>query len=103
MDWAAHLEYLKAVLKEFDPVAAPNEDLLIRYFRDGLRPSIRAQLDEWDRDLDNWQEVIERCINAKAKAGRQASLLTKESDSRCPRGHRPLRSKESRDQKEENP
>lgn len=100
MDWAAHLEYLKAVLKEFDPVAAPNEDLLIRYFRDGLRPSIRAQLDEWDRDLDNWQEVIERCINAKAKAGRQASLLT---DSRCPRGHRPLRSKESRDQKEENP
>lgn len=24
-DWAAHLEYLQAVLKEFDPVAAPNE------------------------------------------------------------------------------
>ncbi len=44
-DWAAHLEYLLAVLKEFDPTNTPNETTLIRYFREGLCPSIRAQLD----------------------------------------------------------
>ncbi len=52
LDWAAHLEHLQAVLKEFDPTGAPNETTLIRYFWVGLRPSIRAQLDHWKRDLD---------------------------------------------------
>ena len=46
MDWAAHLEYLQTVFKKFDPAAAPTEKVLIRYFCDGLRPSIRAQTDE---------------------------------------------------------
>ncbi len=45
LNWAAHLEHLQAVLKEFDPSGAPNETTLIRYFREGFRPSIRAQLD----------------------------------------------------------
>ncbi len=45
LDWAAYLQHLQAVLKEFDFTGAPNEITLIRYFRKGLRPSIRAQLD----------------------------------------------------------
>ncbi len=45
LDWAAHMEHLQVVLKEFDPTGALNETTLIRYFRDGLRPFIRAQLD----------------------------------------------------------
>ncbi len=32
LDWAAHLEYLQAVLKEFDPTGATNKTTLIRYF-----------------------------------------------------------------------
>ena len=40
MDCAAHLEYFQTVLKEFDPVAARNKEVMIRYFREGLRPSI---------------------------------------------------------------
>ena len=52
LDWAAHLEHLQAVLKEFDSVAAPNDDSLIQYFREGLQSSIRAQLDAQSRDLD---------------------------------------------------
>ncbi len=52
LDWAAHLEHLQAVLKEIDPSHAPNETTLIRYFREGFRPSIQAQLDHRGRDLD---------------------------------------------------
>ena len=36
LDWAAHLEHLQAVLQEFDFVATPNKDNMIRYFRKSL-------------------------------------------------------------------
>ena len=52
MDWTAHLEHLQTVLKEFDPAAAHTEEILTRYFCNGLRPSIRAQTDEQSWDLD---------------------------------------------------
>ena len=80
MDWAAHLEHLQAVLREFDSVAAPNEDTMIRYFREGLRPSIRAQLDVRDRELDSWDEVVDKTVDAKAKASLQAPSGTREMD-----------------------
>ena len=53
LEWAAHLEHLLTVLREFDPAATPNEEIMIRYFRKGLRSSIRAQLDAQGRDLDS--------------------------------------------------
>ncbi len=67
LDWAAHLEYLQAVLKEFDLTSAPNETILIHYFRKGLRPSIRAQLDHRGRDIDVWEEVVEKTGDVEAK------------------------------------
>ena len=89
LDWAAHLEHLQAVLREFDPVAAPNEDILIRYFRKGLRPSIRAQLDARGRELDSWH-------NADVKTLLQLPSGTREIDAKCLRGYRPAK-KEDKD------
>ena len=43
MDWAGHLKHLQTILREFDADAVILEPVLIRLFRDGLRPSIRAQ------------------------------------------------------------
>ncbi len=40
LDWAAYLEHLQAVMKEFDPTGALNETTLIHYFKEGFRPSI---------------------------------------------------------------
>ena len=81
MDWAAHLEHLQAVLRKFDFVAAPNKDTMIWYFQEGLRSSIRAQLDIRDRDLDSWDEVVDKTVDAKAKASLQAPSGTREIDS----------------------
>ena len=94
MDWAAHLEHLQSILREFDPTAVLNEETLIRYFRDGLRSYIRAQLNERGRHLDNWEEAIEKAIDAEAKAARQPTSLMKEINARCARGNRPMRSEE---------
>ena len=52
MDWAAHLEHLQTVLREFDADAVISEPVLIRLFRNGLRPSIRAQAKQEGRRKD---------------------------------------------------
>ena len=83
MDWVAHLEHLQTVFKEFDLAAAPTEEVLICYFCDGLRPSIRAQTDKRGRDLDTWEEVIKKAIDVEAKAARQPQSLMKEIDNCC--------------------
>ena len=44
-DWASHLEHLQSILLEFDTDEAPEESDLIRFFREGLKPSIKAQIE----------------------------------------------------------
>ena len=68
MDWVAYLEYLQTVLKKFDPAAARTKEVLICYFCDGLRPSIRAQTDERGQNLDTRRKVAKKTIDAEAKA-----------------------------------
>ena len=54
---------------------------MIRCFREGLQPSIRALLDVRHRDLDSWDEVVDKTIDAEAKASLQAPSETREMDS----------------------
>ena len=67
LNWTAHLEHLQVVFQEFDPAATPNNEIIIRYFREGLKPSIQTQLDAQGRELDSWEEAIKKMIDAKAK------------------------------------
>lgn len=68
MNWAIYFKNWQAVLKEFDVVAVFNKDLLIWYFWYELKFSICIHLYNQDRDLKNWQEIIEKAIDTKAKA-----------------------------------
>ena len=52
-DWAAHLEHLQAILQAFDPAVILNKEILIWYFRESLKPSIRTQLNAQDQELDS--------------------------------------------------
>ncbi len=97
LDWAAHLEHLQVVLKEFDPTSAPNETTLIRYLREGLRLSIRAQLDYRGRNLDDWEEVVEKAGDVEAKANLQPPFYIRDIDVRCPKGHCPSVKKDKED------
>ena len=67
---------------------------MIRYFREGLRPSVRAQLDTRGRNHDSWEEAVEKAVNAEAKALLQSSASIRDMDSRCPRVNRPARKEE---------
>ena len=60
---------------------------MIRYFREGLRSSIWAQLDARGRDLDSWEKVVKKIVNVEAKTMLQSSSSTRDMDSRCLRGN----------------
>lgn len=45
-DWAAHLEYLQSILREFEAYYALLKDQLHLIFYNGLRPSIKLWIDK---------------------------------------------------------
>lgn len=73
---------------EFDADGAPEESGLIRFFREELRPSIKAQMDQRGRELDSWDELVAKTIDAEAKTSLQPSML-REINQHNPRGNRP--------------
>ena len=72
------------MLKEFDFAVTFTEKVLICYFCNNLRPSIQAQIDEQNRDLDVWEEAIKKAIDAKAKVACQPQSLMKKIDNCYP-------------------
>ena len=54
---------------KFDLTAAPTESTMIRYFKKGLKPSIKTQMDQNATHLDGYKELVVKAIRAKAKAG----------------------------------
>ena len=54
---------------EFDPATAPTESMMVRYFKEGLKPFIKAEIDQNATHLDNYEELIAKAVRAKAKAG----------------------------------
>ena len=55
MDWAAHLDHLQTVFWEFHNNVVILEPVLIRMFRNGLQPFIRAQAKQDSRWKDTWE------------------------------------------------
>ena len=88
-DWASHLKHLQLVLLEFDSVAAPTEVTMIRYFEKGLKPSIKAEMDQDDSQLINYEELVAKAVRAEAKAGLRLSSYVRETDLSCLQGNRP--------------
>ncbi len=84
-------------MKEFDPTDAPNETTLIHYFREELRPSIWAKLDNQRRDLDAWAEVVKKVGDVEAKTNMQPPFYDRDIDARCPKCHRPLAKNDKED------
>ena len=95
LDWAAHLEYLQSILLEYDPVGAPTKPTMLRYFREGLKPSILAELEHRDLELESFDQMVKKAVDAEAKSALRPRSSTKEMDQHCPRGNRPTNSTKS--------
>ena len=88
-DWASHLEHLQSILMEFDPAAAPTESTMVRYFEEGLKPSIKAEMNQDATHLDDYKELVAKAVRAKAKADLRPSSYMREANLQVLRGNRP--------------
>ena len=70
-DWASHLEHLQSILQEFDPKDAPKESDLIRFFQDGLRSSIQAEMENAEEEYENWDVLIWKATAVEEKSRRR--------------------------------
>ena len=62
---------------------------MIRYFQKDLKPSIKVEMKQQDREFVNFQEMILKDVNAKAKAGLRSTILVQDSDIYCSQGYCP--------------
>lgn len=51
LDWANYLKHLQFILLEYNPAGAPEEITMLRYFQEGLKPSILAKLEQQNLKL----------------------------------------------------
>ena len=65
---------------EFDLVTSPTEVIMIWYFEEGLKPSIKAKIDQDNSQLINYKELVSKVVKAKAKTGLQPSSYMRETD-----------------------
>ena len=71
---------------EFDPSIVSTESTMVRYFEEGLKPSIR---DEIDQDTDDYKELVVKAVRAQAKLGLQPSFYMWKTDIHILWGSRP--------------
>ena len=55
-DWASHLQHLQSTLSEFD--RTPEELTMICYFQKGLKPSIKVEIEQQDREIIDFEEIV---------------------------------------------
>ena len=94
-DWAAHLEYLQSILIEFDPKCAPEEGTMIWSFREGLRPLVRVKMEQLGRELNSFEELVEKAVDAEAKTALRPHSYACKTDQYCFWGSRPSAAKAS--------
>ena len=74
---------------------------MICYFRKGLKPSIKVKIEQQDRESIDFKEMVQRAVKAEAKTGLRSSIMVWESDTHCPKGHRPSHNTSSKVQTQE--
>ena len=60
---------------------------MICYFREGLKPSIKVEMEQQDWKTMDFEEMVQRTINVESKASLRSSAMVRDSDICCLRGH----------------
>ena len=56
---------------EFDADEALRKLIIIKYFRESLKPSIRVEIEQRGHELDSFEELVQKIVDAEAKAALQ--------------------------------
>ena len=71
---------------------------MLKYFREGLRPSIRVELKHRDLELESFEQLVKKVVEAEGKASLRPHSITRETDQHCPQGTRPANSTAAKSQ-----
>lgn len=71
-----NLKHLQVVLKEFDSVVTPNKNVLIQYFWDSYRLSIRAQMNYMEEACIYETKLLKRLSMSKLKLANSPHLVS---------------------------
>ena len=66
---------------------------MIWYFQTGLQPSIRVEIEQYNRELDSFEELVEKAVDAKTKAAFQPRSYICKTDQHYFRGSQPSAAK----------
>ena len=69
---------------------------MICYFRENLKLSLKIEMEQQDRESIDFEEMVQKVVNAEAKLGLKSSTMVWDSNIHCPRGHRPSNSTASK-------
>ena len=83
---------------EFDLVAVLTESTIVRYFEEGLKLSIKAEIDQDASHLDDYKERVAKVVRAKAKAGLQLSSYIWETKQQVSQGNQSAHTTTHKDQ-----
>ena len=53
---------------------------MIRYFWEGLRPLVRVEMEQRGRELDSFEELVEKAVDAEAKAALRTRFYACKTD-----------------------
>ena len=63
---------------------------MVKYFEEGLKPSIKAMMDQdASYSLDQYEELVAKAMRVNAKASLRPSLYVQETDQQVSQGNRP--------------
>lgn len=65
---------------EFDASRAFAKSTLIWIFRNGLKPSITTQIEEYKQENDTWEKLIKKTVKVKAKISLLLSFFVQNID-----------------------
>ena len=88
-----HLKYLQSILIKFDQNCAPKEDTMIWYFWEGLRLLVQVEMEQRGQELNSFKEIVEKAVNAKAKATLRPRSYACNVDQHCLQGSQPSAAK----------
>ena len=66
LDWTDYLEHLQSILLKYDLVRAPTKLTILKYFQEGLKLSILTKLEYQDLELESFNQMVKKTVNAEA-------------------------------------
>ena len=62
---------------------------MICYFRKSLKPSIKVKMEQQDWESVDFEEMVQKTVNAETKVGLRSTTMVRNLDICCPQDYRP--------------